>query len=841
MFATIPDFLAHVSSKYKTRRALYIRRFLRSDIFTYEDIENLSLKIASYLLENGVEEKQTALIWAPNMPEWILAFLGCLTAGIVAIPVGVHSTDEVVEKYIEQTEPKVLFLSKFYPIDFKKNAHTKIRRIYLEDLVALVEHKDIKILPAVHSSELAEIVFTSGTTGEPKGVMISHHNILYELAELLKILPEEKEYRTLSVLPLSHVLEQVDVFASLSRGATMYFLPRVNLVTIKKALKKHQVTHLAVVPQILRLFLDNIELELEKEKKEKLFESLRKISTNLPIPIRRILFKELHDEFGGHLSYFGVGSAPLDVKLASTFENMGFKVVEGYGASETTGGVTINRPETRKLGSVGQKLPGMEIKISSAGEIHIKGDNVTSGYFLNKEKTKESFTSDGFFKSGDHGYFDQNGYLYINGRDKFKIVTAAGDKVFPEDVERKLNTHPDIWDSCVLGVKRGDGEIVFAAIILKKTAKTKAEEIILAVNKNLEPNQQILDFKIWPEPDFPRLHTLKVDRNKVQDYIENRSGAQYNPPPLVKSKDSLIKIVAEVCKSSENKISEDTKLANLGLDSLRRVELVSLVEEEFGTEIDEVKIGNDTRVEDLRKLIKHSSKTKYAYDLDKIAAHLRHPFHKWLKIILQDYLVFPLFRIFAKVYLTSSPDWSTLPQPFVIIGNHPAAVDPLCLLSILPKSIRKNLIILTDEIGWHRKIAGFIKDSSITGPLVSAFPLNKRGGPLKENLDAIIDFLDDGYNLIILPEGTWTPRGEKLGPLKTGLWELLNNTGIYLIPFYDSGNFSEAFVQDETWKAYIPKKKLQATICFGKPFQLTNTTKEAGMNLIKEKILELVS
>jgi len=371
--------------------------------------------------------------------------------------------------------------------------------------------------------------------------------------------------------------------------------------------------------------LDNIELELEKEKKEKLFESLRKISTNLPIPIRRILFKELHDEFGGHLSYFGVGSAPLDVKLASTFENMGFKVVEGYGASETTGGVTINRPETRKLGSVGQKLPGMEIKISSAGEIHIKGDNVTSGYFLNKEKTKESFTSDGFFKSGDHGYFDQNGYLYINGRDKFKIVTAAGDKVFPEDVERKLNTHPDIWDSCVLGVKRGDGEIVFAAIILKKTAKTKAEEIILAVNKNLEPNQQILDFKIWPEPDFPRLHTLKVDRNKVQDYIENRSGAQYNPPPLVKSKDSLIKIVAEVCKSSENKISEDTKLANLGLDSLRRVELVSLVEEEFGTEIDEVKIGNDTRVEDLRKLIKHSSKTKYAYDLDKIAAHLRHP------------------------------------------------------------------------------------------------------------------------------------------------------------------------------------------------------------------------
>ncbi len=402
MYESIPDFLDHVSTKYKHNLDFYIRRFLRTQKFTYEEVNLYSQKIGNYLLSNNLHFGDSVLIWAPNMPEWSLTLLGCLSAGIVVVPVGLHATSEVVEKYIDQTNPKILFLSKFYPPNFKR--HKDIKIIYLEEIVDLVKDLEIKNLPNVPKNSLAEIVFTSGTTGEPKGVMISHHNILYQIEQLFKIVPKYKHYRLLSVLPLSHVMEQiVGLIGPMSRGGTIYYIPRINAVTIRKALKKYRITELGVVPQLLRMFLDTLEYQISQEKKDGDFKFMLILAKYLPINLRRLFFKPIHDNFGGKLYVFGVGSAPLDVKLAEVWEAIGIKIVEGYGASETTGAVTANKINDRKLGSGGKKLTGMDVKISTDGEIIVKGENVTKGYFENEEKTKESFTSDGYFKTGDVG------------------------------------------------------------------------------------------------------------------------------------------------------------------------------------------------------------------------------------------------------------------------------------------------------------------------------------------------------------------------------------------------------------------------------------------------------
>ena len=204
MFDDIPQYLDTLSGKYKNKYALYVRRFLRTTRFTFKEVGELSSKIASYLVDLGLKPGDCVLIWAPNMPEWVLALFGSLSAGIVVVPVGLHSTKEVVEKYIKQTKPKILFLSKYYPIDIATGSNKGIKKIYLEDLVDMVKNVEPKALPRVGKSTLAEIVFTSGTTGEPKGVMISHHNILYETEQLMKTVPKLNKVSIKLIIPFQH-------------------------------------------------------------------------------------------------------------------------------------------------------------------------------------------------------------------------------------------------------------------------------------------------------------------------------------------------------------------------------------------------------------------------------------------------------------------------------------------------------------------------------------------------------------------------------------------------------------------------------------------------------------
>lgn len=838
-YQNIPEYLEDIAKKYKDKTALQIRRILRTDRFTYRQLYELSLKTSSFLKGKKIESGDCIFIWAPNMPEWIIAFLGTISIGAVAVPVGLHSTSQLIEKYMNQTKPKIVFLSKYYPVDINKSLKGKFETIYLEDLPGLLKDEEIKELPKVRPEQLAQLVFTSGTTGEPKGVMISHQNILSEVDQILRILPPEKNYRMLSILPLSHVLEQIaGVFVPLSLGGTLYYLPRINMISISRALRKHKITHLGVVPQILRMFLDNIEYQATQQHKQNQLNYLLKIAPLLPFPLRRFLFKQVHKLIGGKLKIFVCGSAPLDVRLARNWEAIGIKVVEGYGLSETTAAVSANRIDKRKLGSVGPKLPGIEIKLTQEKEIIVSGGNVTHGYYHNDEKTKEAFDPEGFFKTGDVGYFDREGYLYITGRQKFKIVTSSGDKVYPEDIEKKLNTHPGVWDSCVFGLKKGEEEIIYASVILEKGNKIKLEQVIKEVNSTLEPNQYIQEFSLWSEKDFPRLHTLKVDRSAVKEKIENLAKGNLEVPAEEAAEDksdTLKSVLSRVCKMPAGKIKENNTLVGLGLDSLKRVELVSLIEQELNAQVDEGAIHPATTLKDLRKLISQHKETKFSYSLEDLFDLLSSPLNQKIKALLQSMITFPFFKTFVHINVQCNVDWENLTGPMVFVGNHPSPLDAVCLLQALPARIREKLIVIVDDESWKNKKATFIQKfySLISG----AFPIDKTG-PMMKTLDLVLDFLDNKQNLLLLPEGRFTPPGEKLAPLKKGMAVLFANTGIPVIPYYIAGNINKTFPQGPGIKYFKPQGFSDVTIKIGQPFTIPDISEEDATELIRKRILE---
>ncbi len=816
MFDSISSYLEHIAQKYPNRTALQIRKFLRTEKYSYKELEELSRQTAYWLVSQKIKEGDMVLIWAPNMPEWVIVFFGSLLAGVVAIPVGLHSTKELVEKYAKQTTPKLLFCSKFYPIELASQIRNNLKIVYLEDILDEVKGAKKVPLPRKSKHELAELVFTSGTTGEPKGVTITHHNILFATEQLSKVVRHYKHYRMLSVLPLSHVMEQiVGLFGPLSLGATIYYIPRINAVTIKKALKKYKITDLGVVPQMLRMFYDSIEFQAQEKGQLGVFHAMLKLSRLLPIKMRRLVFSNVHSELGGKLYMFGVGSAPLDVNLAKAWEAMGVKVVEGYGATETTGGITANRENSRKLGSVGKKLPGVEVKVAKDGEILAKGENVTLGYYNNPDKTKEAFTEDGFFKIGDIGKFDRSGRLYITGRDKFKIVTSAGDKVYPEDVERKLNSHEAVWDSCVFGLKKAEGEIAYACLILKENKQKGLEQIISEVNKELEVSQQIFEYAVWPGKDFPRLHTLKVDRGKVKQAIEeNLAGIKPDESKRESAKeDKLIDIISLVCKVDKSKIHESSKLvADFDLDSLRRVTLVSLIEQELGREVGEAEIGPTTTLAELRRLV---AKTGSVIEHKKIASWPRSKSVIFLREFLRNFVLFPLVDFFiTKLHIVEKQNLNKIPSPSILIFNHVGHFDSSVVLRVLPPNIRQKFFAVADKELYSSRF-----HSTLLYIVGNAYPLDKSGSNTRQSFEFIADMLESGNVFLVSPEGNISEDGT-LQKFKNGPAVLAVETGVPVIPFKIEG-YRKIYPSRKPFP-YLPDGRGEVTVRVGEPLVFTN-------------------
>ncbi len=487
---------------------------------TYDELMERVQGFAGALQKMDLQKGDRLLIWSASRVDWMVAFLGALVVGAVVVPLDIQSKEDFLTKIEHSTEAKYLITSQ--------NQYGGLQQSHapLIDIDILPQGTlDMAALPEITGDDLAEIVFTSGTTGQPKGVMLSHYNITSDAVASVSFVNILKDDRALSILPLSHMFELTIEIAIFHVGASVVYARTLSPDTLLKLFASQGVTCMVLVPQALQLFLNGIEREVRRQKKEKQWEMLHSIAERLPFRFRHVLFGQVHKRFGGHFHFFVSGGAYLPPKLHKRWENMGFRVLQGYGATECSPVVSATPFNEHIYDSIGKPIPGVEVRIAEDGELMVHGPNVSPGYWKNPEATAAAFEN-GWYHTGDLGFKDEKGDLYLKGRKKNLIVLANGLNVYPEDIENVLLTNPSIKDAVVFGLtEKNGGPTVHSVLLMNEPDQAKSA--VQQANKQLASQQQIRGFTIWPDQDFPRTHTLKVKRPEVLERLHSiRSGVE---------------------------------------------------------------------------------------------------------------------------------------------------------------------------------------------------------------------------------------------------------------------------------------------------------------------------
>ncbi|NQT15431.1 MAG: AMP-binding protein, partial [Planctomycetes bacterium] len=587
---TIAYHVKALAEKYEDRPAICFKSAFRTFSFSYRQMYRRSLGVANYLAQKGINKGDRILVWSYNGQQYASILLGCALAGVVVVPIDFGSRADFVRLIAEKVGARHLFHSRRRPFP-----HESLSHLYVEDLdQELAEVPINKTDFGVRDDDVYEIVYTSGTTSDPKGVILTNRNIVSNIMHIAEIMPISSDNTCLSILPLSHMLEQVPGFLyPLSRGCAVTYLHSRKSTAVVEALRRHRVSVIVAVPIFLSVLRENILREVQARGRERLFRRMLALSSRLPRPVRRFLFRAIHKKLGGRLRMFFTSGSALEPALEEFWTALGFQVFQGYGLTETTTAVTLNTATHKRTGSVGRCLPHQEIKLGPEKEIWTRGDNVTPGYWDNPKENEARF-DDGWFKTGDIGEFDGDGYLFFRGRLKNMIKSASGLNIYPEDIEPVLNEMPGVKDCCVIGLEEGGDIRVHAVLLVQKEGawdNKSVRAMIASANHILQPHQQIQGFTIWPHEDFPRTNTLKIKRGPVLEEIQQgklAAGPVRDNTGPQSSGDRIFDLLAGLAKVDVGTITAESNLVgDLGLDSIARVELVTMLEEEFNLEIDE--------------------------------------------------------------------------------------------------------------------------------------------------------------------------------------------------------------------------------------------------------------
>ena len=748
---TVVDFLRGAVAKHGHRDALLFKPAFRYLRWTYSRLWDESGQVATLLQRRGLTKGDQVILWGPNSPHWVLIFFGCLRAGVVLVPLDLRSAPDYVERVVSRTEPKLAFTSRFTPKGETDLGVPEIAFEELEEAIAgLPEPEDVDIQP----NDLAEIMFTSGTTGDPKGVMLTHRNLTANIEGVSQYISCQPSSRLLSILPLSHMYEQMGgLFMTLYYGASVTYPTSRQPTVLSRTMRERKVTIMLLVPQGLELLMNGIEREVARQGKEALWNKLLKIAARLPFPLRRRLFRRVHKQFGGKLDFIVSGGAALDPDLGRKWELLGVKIVQGYGATEASPVISNHTVRERRHDSTGRPLPNLEVKISSGGEILVRGENVTPGYWRAPEETAKAFDGD-WHKTGDLGYFDNEGFLHIQGRMKDMIVLPSGQNVFPEDIQTVLTKHPKVKDAAVVGLTRGSSVEVHAALVMDDA--DKAQEAVAWTNGQLAEQQRIRGFTVWQDEDFPRTHTLKVKKQIVIDTVLGK--IQPETPAAVPpggrpagGARGLLHIIAEVSKRDVGDVLDEAALGDdLELDSLGRVELLSAIAAELGVHMDENQVDPETTVRQLVDLVEEGSKNP------PMMSFPRWGMQWWCRMTrgaLQRGVVFPFVALPYGLKVTGRENLEGITGPVLFASNHNLGLDNPLIIKAVPLKWRRRMAIAGAANLWKNPVWW------IMNPLLgNGFPLAKEG-PVRPSLENMGKIMDDGWSVLIYPEGELTVGG----------------------------------------------------------------------------------
>jgi long-chain acyl-CoA synthetase len=771
------------------------RRPYRSIRWTYLQIFETACQLARELEQRGISKSDRVLLCGANSAEWVIAFFGCMLRGIVVVPIDDVATVDFANRVYQQVDARLLIGSR---------AHTSESRsavaMVLEEIPDLVRQHPKTAYPAaeLRPEDVLELVFTSGTTAEPKGVVITHSNVLANLEPLEKEMTPYLKYerlvhpvRFLNLLPLSHVFGQfLGMFLPPLMGGTVVFQETLSPAEIIATIRKERISVLVAVPRILQSLKEKLERELQETGQLESFRAEFRQAEGKHFLCRWWIFRRVHRKLGWKFWAFVCGGATLDRVTEEFWGRLGYAVIQGYGLTETTSLISVNHPFKLGKGSVGKVLAGREIKLDASGEILVRGSGVASAYWSNRE-LKPVAAEEGWYHTGDVGEFDESGNLYFKGRQKNVIVTSAGMNVYPEDLEAALRRQPELKDCVVIGLER-DGNAEACAVLIFSNPATDVEGVIRRANENLAEYQQMREWFVWPDHDFPRTSTQKPKTNDIQEFVQQHLGQRTS----LTSDRPLSQIMSRITGKTLTNLQQDANLeADLNLSSLDRVELMSALEDRYQLDLGETNFAAARTVGDLEKLIRGQAAPRVEYHYPRWT--LRWPV-TWIRLLAHYLLLRPAVFLLGWPRVIGREHLLGLNGPVLVICNHIDDVDVGFVLTALPARFRHQLTTAAGGEAMealrtsraNRGVFGRIWDRVkwISGAaLLNIFPLPRQAG-FRQSFAYAGEAVERGYSVLVFPEGRHTTTGGLL-PFRPGIGILGQSLGIPMVPMRIDGLF----------------------------------------------------
>jgi long-chain acyl-CoA synthetase len=765
---------------------------------SYGEAGRAARGFAAALAAAGLVKGDKVVFWGENRPEWVVCYWGCLIAGIVVVPIDYRSTADFIERVNTQVRARIIVVGD--DVEGEPKSFEHVWRFADLDWAADGP------MPAVSIArdDVTQIIFTSGATAEPKGVVIRHRNVLANIVPVEREVAKYRKYarpfhpiRFLNLLPLSHMFGQ-SMASSIPPmlGGTVIFTRSFNPHDILSLIHRRRISVLVCVPKILGVLREHVVRAFP--------EAADSPPPGISIPGRWWKYRRVHRAFGLKFWAFVVGAAPLPPDIEEFWRGRGFAVVQGYGLTETAPIVTLNHPFKTSKGSVGSPIEGVEVRIAEDGEILVRGENVTSGYFdpgsgalgaagpefripdpgsRTPVQVSRVLDADGWLHTGDIGERDAQGRLFIKGRKKEMIVRPDGLNVFPEDVERALEAQPGVRESAVVGAVDGSEERVHAVLVLEPN--TDPNVVIRQANAQLQDHQRVRTWSLWPSPELPRTQgTRKLKRSAIREWVQ--SGSSSVPATSADTFEALLERFAH-----GRALGTSTTLEELGLSSLERVELMVALEDRFQTRIDEGRFSEVSNIGDLKQLVERGTTTEPVDEPVEFPSWNRRWPVSVIRRLSQATWILPLARVFAYARVEGLHHLKGLNGPVVFASNHQSHMDVPVILAALPGRWRARVApaMAKEFFKAHFFPAGYTWRERFTNGLnyylaafyFNAFPLPQREAGARQTLQYIGELTGSGWSILIFPEGMRSSTGD-IKPFRGGIGMIASRLDIPVVP-----------------------------------------------------------
>jgi long-chain acyl-CoA synthetase len=796
--------------------AVVWRRGYRMIRWTHADLNGAAVQFARELAARSVARGDRVLLWGENSGEWMAAFLGCMFVGAIAVPMDAIADRNFAARVVQQAKVKLAAVARSMPA-----LDPAVPTAVLDDLGAAKSGRTAKEFTpvAAQRNDPLEIVFTSGTTAAPRGVVLTHGNLLANLEPLEKEIEKYRHYerlfhplRFLGLLPLSHVFGQLlGIFLPQILGATSVFIDTLNPAEVTRTIREEKVSVLVTVPRLIESLRDQVERDLAARGEAQEFHRRFRGAEGKHFLRRWWLFRRIRRRFGWRFWAIISGGAALPAAAEEFWTRLGYAVIQGYGLTETTSLVSVNHPFQLTRGSIGKSLPGLEVKLSDEGEILVRGENVASGYWKDAG-AEPALDAEGWFHTGDLGDRGADGTLYFKGRRKNVIVTPEGLNVYPEDLEAELRKEPKVRDCVVVGLER-DGNAVPCAVLLLRDPAADPGAIIDRANDRLAPFQQMRQWHVWDDADFPRTPTQKPALKQIAAKVQGERGRTTGPATAAQA-GPVEQILQRVARGH----SSDAKAAGkLQLSSIERVELLGALEDRYQMELSEADFTNVNTLPELEKLVERPREGARIFHYPRWAQ--ARPL-RWIRTAAFYLLQRPAVLILGWPRVTGRENLLGIPSPLLVISNHIAYFDPAYILAALPPRLRHRLAVAMDgELleTMRKPPAGtpFFERILLQAQyflvisLFNVFPLPRHSG-FRKSFAFMGDLADRGWSVLVFPEGARTQNGA-MNAFQGGIGLLATRLRVPILPMRLDGIF-ERKIQGKRW---APPGAVRVTI--GKP------------------------